>query len=121
MSGGHFDYQQYKIKEMADSIETYIDGQELDDSDIESYYNEYKRGWIDKEDWEYIKTHKRTIPNEYELSDKTIASFRAGVQLLRTAYIYAQRIDWLLSGDDGEETFNERLKEDLNKLLHGNN
>jgi hypothetical protein len=27
-----------------------------------------------------------------------------------------QRIDWLLSGDDGEESFIERLKEDLEKL-----
>jgi hypothetical protein len=29
------------------------------------------------------------------------------------AKIYAQRVDWFLSGDDGEETFHERLKEDL--------
>jgi len=33
--------------------------------------------------------------------------------VLRKAAIYAQRIDWLLSGDDGEESFLERLKEEL--------
>jgi hypothetical protein len=30
--------------------------------------------------------------------------------------LHAQRIDWLLSGDDREETFLERLKKDLDKL-----
>ena len=32
---------------------------------------------------------------------------------LETVVIYTQRIDWLLSGDDNEETFLERLKEEL--------
>lgn len=35
---------------------------------------------------------------------------------MKQAEVYAQRIDWLLSGDDGEESFHERLKEDLDKL-----
>jgi hypothetical protein len=37
------------------------------------------------------------------------------------AEIYAQRIDWLLSGDDGEDSFRERLKEDLEKLKQKDN
>ena len=32
---------------------------------------------------------------------------------MRAAAIYAQRIDWLVSGDDGEETFHQRLAEEL--------
>jgi hypothetical protein len=36
------------------------------------------------------------------------------------AQIYAQRIDWLISGDDGEDSFRERLKEDLEKLIENN-
>jgi hypothetical protein len=32
---------------------------------------------------------------------------------LKAGYIYAHRIDWLLSGDDGEESFNKRLTEEL--------
>lgn len=32
------------------------------------------------------------------------------------AQVYAQRIDWLLSGDDGEDNFHLRLKEDLANL-----
>jgi len=38
------------------------------------------------------------------------------LDLLRKAEIYAQRIDWLVSGDDGNDTFLKRLEEDLNKL-----
>jgi hypothetical protein len=35
---------------------------------------------------------------------------------LKIAQVYAQRVDWLVSGDDGEESFITRLDEDLNKL-----
>lgn len=37
----------------------------------------------------------------------------------KKAYIYAQRIDWLLSGDDGEKSFHKRLKEELQQLKDG--
>jgi len=36
--------------------------------------------------------------------------------ILRQAHVYAQRIDWLVSGDDGEDSFHRRLKHDLEKL-----
>lgn len=42
--------------------------------------------------------------------------FQTGLHYLKLAYIYAQRIDWLLSCDDSEDTFHSRLKEELNKL-----
>ena len=32
---------------------------------------------------------------------------------IRIAEIYAMRIDWMMSGDDGEDSFRERIKEDL--------
>ena len=35
---------------------------------------------------------------------------------LRKSYVYVQRIDWFLSGDDGYKTFLVRLKEDLAKV-----
>ena len=38
------------------------------------------------------------------------------VRQLKIAAVYAQRVDWLLSDDDGEETFLERLADDLNAL-----
>lgn len=41
---------------------------------------------------------------------------KKGLDYLRKASIYAQRIDWLMSDDDGEEEFHERLSEELNNL-----
>jgi hypothetical protein len=38
------------------------------------------------------------------------------VDLLKRAEIYTHRIDYLLSSDDGEQTFHERLKKDLEEL-----
>jgi hypothetical protein len=48
-----------------------------------------------------------------EYSKEAIEEFKKGVELIKQAQIYMQRIDWLLSGDDGEESFLKRLKEDL--------
>ena len=119
MSGGHFDYQQYHIEEMANSIEEYLYGRELDVEDIEYYINHFFPEPSDEEK-AWVRKYKRTLPNIHELSRETLNEFRKGVKLLRKAYIYAQRIDWLLSGDDGEESFHERLKEELETLKKGN-
>ena len=81
MSGGHFNYAQYKIGDIADSIEQLI----FDDSE----------------------------DSDGRYSDETISEFRTALRLLRRAEIYAQRIDWLVSCDDGEETFHKRLALDL--------
>lgn len=32
---------------------------------------------------------------------------------IRIAEIYAERVDWMMSGDDGEEDFRGRIEEDL--------
>jgi hypothetical protein len=45
-----------------------------------------------------------------------IEEFKNAVKYLKIAQVYAQRVDWLVSGDDGEETFMKRLDEDLNDL-----
>ena len=48
--------------------------------------------------------------------DEVIEEFKKGLSYLQIAYVYAQRIDWLVSGDDGEESFITRLNDDLSKL-----
>lgn len=53
--------------------------------------------------------------NWREFTPATIASFRVGSFFLRVAAVYAQRIDWLVSGDDGEETFHQRLAKELER------
>ena len=80
MSGGHFQYKQWEIGNIADEVEQLI------------------------------------LDNEYHYSPETIEEFKKGLILLRQAYVYAQRIDWLVSADDGEDSFHNRLKFELEKL-----
>ena len=111
MSGGFFDYDQSKIKNMIDSIEDLIANngrvkteQELIDGAWGSIrYNEY-----------YEKYPEEKYFHKYP--DEVIEEFKKGLSYLQIAYVYAQRIDWLVSGDDGEESFITRLNDDLSKL-----
>lgn len=58
-----------------------------------------------------IKTNG--VVDWYNYSENTLAEFRVAIDVIKKASIYLQRIDWLVSGDDGEDTFHKRLKEDL--------
>ena len=89
MSGGYFDYNQFHIDEIAREIERFLDERTDSDWDKQFYSS---------------------------LSEKTIEAIREYTQEIKKAAIYAHRIDYLLSGDDGEESFHRRVKEDLAKL-----
>lgn len=65
---------------------------------------------------EYEHKEYEEAPYFPEYTPETIQEFRNGVEILKKASVYAQRIDWLISGDDGEDSFHKRLKEDLKKL-----
>lgn len=79
MSGGRFNYLQYRFKEIIDQIED-------------------------------------EVFNDTGYSKETEAEFMKAVELLKLTQVYVHRIDLLLSGDDGEENFHERLKRDLAEL-----
>lgn len=113
MSGGHFDYAQYRIADIYTRIEDYVNGHELDTDEVQDYVND---PYLEDDEKDYIHKHRHTIPNPYGYTEATLAEFRKAVEILKQAEVYAQRIDWLLSGDDGEESFHERLKDDLGKL-----
>ena len=51
-----------------------------------------------------------------ELSDETINAMKEAYRQMRIAEIYATRVDWMMSGDDSEESFRERIKEDLEEF-----
>ena len=92
MSGGHFNYKQHVLLDMADDI----------GSEILTNNSTEKNKWGDN------------IGNRY--SPETIEEFEKAVKALKLAYVYAQRIDWLLSGDDGEDSFHIRLQAQLKEL-----
>lgn len=102
MSGGYFDYNQYRIDEIADTVERIIKGAAGIEAPLDDYSGESSNSWA-----------KRFLA---ECSPETLQEFKSGLVALKIAAAYAQRIDWLLSGDDGEETFHRRLKEDLKQI-----
>lgn len=52
----------------------------------------------------------------YAYPEPVLRRLEEAVYALKRAQIYAQRVDWLLSGDDGEESFEERLQKELAEL-----
>ena len=45
------------------------------------------------------------------------SNYFALIAELKKCHVHMQRLDWLLSGDDGQKTYHKRLAEDLAKLL----
>ncbi len=88
MSGGSFDYNQFSMQDIVDQIERVVTNNRRED------------------DWGYSTS----------FSGDTIREFKKGMQAIEIASMYLHRIDWLISGDDGEDAFHEHLSEDLAKL-----
>lgn len=103
MSGGSLsDYSEYKISEIAENVEEIIER------------NNRVKDKSKLSPWEYDSEDEEIY--YYQYSDKTIDEFKKAVYYLKKAYIYAHRIDWLISGDDDEESFHRRLNKELNEL-----
>lgn len=92
MSGGYFDYAQYRISQIAEDIDTVIFNN--GSSQLDEYGDRLS----------------------CDLPPDIIEEFKRAANAMRLAYIYAQRCDWLLSGDDGEDSFRARLRKDLAEL-----
>ena len=108
MSGGQWNYLQYRFTDVIEDIKG-----EIERSGKPKTKEELKEeSWRDP-DW-YEKYPEDL--NHYKYPDEVIEEFKKGLELIEKAQIYMHRIDWLLSGDDGDESFIERLKEDLDKL-----
>ena len=84
MSGGHFNYIQYRVKDTAEEIQEILDKQGDD-----AYWN--------------------GIDTIYPIEVQEV--FKEAIDHINRAYQYIHRIDWYLSGDDGEETFLEKIKD----------
>ena len=102
MSGGAFDYNQYRIREIWEDIQQELDRQGQEKP--EEYLRYYGKEYLDKYPEEKFYP---VYPEEVQ------KIFRDGIKALKIAEIYAQRIDWYLSGDDGEDNLIKRLKEEL--------
>ena len=85
MSGGRFDFKQYQFEEIADDIDSLIAKNNI------------------KDDWGYSRDYPADI----------LEKFKETAHTCRLAAEMIQRVDWLVSGDDGEGSFRERWKEEV--------
>lgn len=106
MSGGRWYYIQYRFTDISDDIERLIERNGKPKTE-----EEIKNEWHDSE-W-YEKYPEDKFHTKY--SEETIRQFIHGLEYIKKAQIYIQRFDYLLSGDDGEESFLRRVSEDLKK------
>jgi hypothetical protein len=97
MSGGKFDYVEYKLNDVADEIENILRNQGKNKPEDELCY--------DDEDKCYPV-----------YSESVNDIFKQAVVAIKLAFIYIHRIDYYLSGDDSEESMTKRLLEDLIEL-----
>lgn len=95
MSGGHFDYQQHRIGDIADEIDSLIASND-DDSD---------------------NGFGGTVGNHYP--NEVIERFKTASRTLRLAQEMAHRVDWLVSSDDSEESFLQRWDTEIAKINEG--
>lgn len=85
MSGGYFEHKQYAIEDIADTLEEVI------------------LNWCSEEQDEQGEDAS------HQFSGEALMEFLFAFQYLKQAALYIQRIDWLLSGDDAEDSFHKRL------------
>ena len=93
MSGGHLFYQQHCIEEIAWEIESLI--------------------WTN--DDETLDQYGERIGNGYP--PEIIEKFLTAAYALRRAVAMVKRIDYLVSGDDGPDTFLRLWEEDVIRRL----
>lgn len=96
MSGGHFDYQEYGINEIIEEIDRLIDKNQIITSG----------GYVDD--------------INFDFSLKTIIRFKQASHCLKQAQKMVRRIDYLVCGDDSEETFDKKWDEEIDNcnLFH---
>ena len=104
MSGGAFEYKQNQIDWIIDGIEDHLESMGKEKGDVndpyrKEFYSKYPEARIYRVESEAVQER-----------------MRHAIRALKIAKIYAQRVDWYLSGDDGEESFLERLDRELDNL-----
>ena len=109
MSGGALDYSFIHINETVRRIQ----------EEIEKLEAMIHRG--DTGGYRISQYHKNRFPERAEFqSEESLAKavlqvYRNAVECLTKASMYSQRIEWMLSGDDGPEELVLRVEEELNQ------
>jgi len=108
MSGGRWEYVQYRFTDVIDDLKSLIEKNGKEKTKKEMQDERWRdSSWYDK--YPEDRYH-------YRYPDEVINEFKKAVDIISMAQVYMHRVDWLLCGDDGDESFIERLKEELNEL-----
>jgi hypothetical protein len=91
MSGGHFGSDKGSVSAVREEIECLVHNNEKVDS------------------WGYSRNY----------GPRTLDKFREAIALLQRAEVMVQRIDYLVSDDDGEDDFHVRWAQELQALERG--
>ena len=105
MSGGSMDYAYWRIQDAAKHIQHELANAELCRRN-KRFYDVSKRYQEEHPDVDYLKSPEA-------LTDAVIKRLRDALVCVRNASIYAERVEWLTSGDDGYENFCMRTDEQL--------
>lgn len=105
MSGGFWQFKQYDLGQVIDDIKEKIEksGKEKSPEELKD------ASWYGSDWYERFPEEKFHIA----YSKEVLEEMKNAIKYLTKARIYMHRLDWLLSGDDGEESFLSRLKEEL--------
>ena len=95
MSRGHFDYEEYKLLVIIDELQWLIDTN--NSTEVDAYGYEIGRNY----------------------GQDTLEHFSAAIDVLKLAYVLTKQIDYLVSGEDKEETFHERVSKEILALSTG--
>ena len=87
MSGGYFQYIQFRFGEIVETIRSVVANNDSDEKDECGYGRDY-------------------IPPDI------IAKFTETANTVERAAKMVTRVDWLLSGDDGEDSFRRRWSDE---------
>lgn len=90
MSGGHWDYFQYRLEEVVDDLKMAIN-------------NNGKK--ITAEEAEWLCPLEKEDSFHREFSKETLEGFRKVIETVSKAHLYINSVDRLMSGDDGEDDF----------------
>lgn len=124
MSGGSMDYVYGRIDEAASVVQRELAQAKLRHSkgiyptETVSWKKKYIKGSDGKfakdsnGNRKFWKIADKQIESE-DLSLRVISHLEDALLAMRLAAIYAERVEWLTSGDDGEQSFCERLEEQL--------
>lgn len=90
MSGGHFNYQQHRLEDIAQEIDHLIETN--DSTELDQWGSEIG----------------------FQYPPEIIEKFKLTAKTLRQANAMVHRVDWLVSGDDGDGTFLKAWEEQKN-------